>query len=447
MTMLPAQVIERLQNTNSRLEKESIIQQAWDAGCVEFFMGVQQALDNLITYGVQKVPMITQDDGDTGTFAWSDFQNLAHKLSMRQLTGHAARDALHEAAQNCDTHMWNMWYRRLLLKDLKCGVTEKTINTVLARNGARAKPYLVPVFSCQLAKPADDHPKKLKGVKLVDPKADGIRLLTVVEKSGVVTQYTRNGLVNTNFGHIAQMLIDLAPHLSESVVLDGEMISENFQALMTQVNRKENVDTQDSRLMLFDIIPLKDFRAGEYVVGQRDRHAALCELIPLLHQFTSGVVYVAPKLEVNLDTPEGQQKLQEFNLEALENKWEGIMIKDPDAPYRTKRSDAWLKQKPWHSYDLTVTHVEPGKPGTKYAHTMGAVWFEGEDAGKQISVSVGSGWSDADRDQIWSMRDQIVGRVGEIKTDVLTLSQTGDTWSMRFPVFMRWRGFTPGEKI
>ena len=445
--MHPSLVIQQLESTNSRLEKEQIIQTAWDLGCLEFFLGVQQALDNLITYGVQKVPLITQDDGSTGDFTWSDFQALANQLSTRELTGNAARDALHTAAESANATHWNYWYRRLLLKDLKAGVTEKTINTVLTRNGAKAKSYLVPVFSCQLAKPADDHPKKLKGLKLVDPKADGIRLLTVVEKSGVVTQYTRNGLVNTNFGHIAQMLSHLAPYLSESVVLDGEMISENFQALMTQVNRKENVDTQDSRLMLFDIIPLKDFRAGEYVVGQRDRHAALCELIPLLHQFTSGVVYVAPKLEVNLDTPEGQQKLQEFNLEALENKWEGIMIKDPDAPYRTKRSDAWLKAKPWSTYDLVVTHVEPGKPGTKYENTMGAVWFEGEDAGRKISVSVGSGWSDVDRDQIWAARDHMVGRVGEIKTDVLTLSQSGDTWSMRFPVFMRWRGFTPGEKI
>lgn len=445
--MHPSQVIQALEVTNSRLEKEQIIQTAWDSHCVEFFEGVQQALDNLITYGVQKVPLITEDDGSAGTFTWQHFQALAHKLSTRELTGNAARDALHTAAESANATEWNYWYRRLLLKDLKAGVTEKTINTVLARNGAKAKLYLVPVFSCQLAKPADDHPKKLKGVKLLDRKHDGIRLLTVVEKSGVVTQFTRNGLVNNNFAHIAQKLSGLAAHVNESVVLDGEMISENFQTLMTQVNRKENVDTQDSRLMLFDIIPLDAFRAGEYAVGQRDRHTALCELIPLLDDLTNGVVQVEPKLEVNLDTPQGQHKMQEFNQLALEHKLEGIMIKDPLAPYRTKRSDAWLKQKPWETYDLVVTHVEPGKPHTKYEHTMGAVWFEGEDSGRKISVSVGSGWSDTDRDEIWATRDHMVGRIGEIKTDVLTLSQSGDTWSMRFPVFMRWRGLVPGEKI
>jgi DNA ligase 1 len=445
--MHPSEVILQLEATNSRLEKEAIIQAAWDAGCTEFFVGVQQALDNLITYGVQKVPLILEDDQASGTFTWREFQELAHALGARTLTGHAARDALRAAAESCEFTHWNAWYRRLLLKDLKAGVTEKTINTVLARNGAAAKKYLVPVFSCQLAKSAADHPKKLKGIKWLDNKHDGVRLLTVVEKSGTVTQYTRNGIINTNFGHIAQQLAGLADHLTESVVLDGEMISTNFQALMTQVNRKEHVDTSDSRLMLFDIIPLTHFRAGEYAVHQRDRHAALCELIPLLDDLTSGTVQVEPKLEVDLDTPEGLAQMQEFNRTALEHGYEGIMIKDPDAAYRTKRSDAWLKSKPFETYDLVVTHVEPGKSGTKYEHTMGAVWFEGSDAGRKISVSVGSGWSDSDRDAIWSQRDTILGQIGEVKTDVLTLSQSGDTWSMRFPVFMRWRGFSPGEKI
>lgn len=445
--MHPSQVIQQLENTNSRLEKEAIIRAAWHAGCTEFFEGAQQALDNLITYGVQKVPIILEDDQVPHAFGWAEFQSLAQQLSSRTLTGNAARDALRAAADSCTTDHWNFWYRRLLLKDLKAGVSEKTINAVLSGLGPKAKTYQVPVFSCQLAKSAADHPKKLKGVKLLDNKTDGIRLLTVVEKSGAVTQYTRNGIQNTNFGHIAQQLSGLAPHLTESIVLDGEMISTNFQALMTQVNRKENVDTSDSQLMLFDIIPLTHFRTGEYAVSQRDRHAALCELIPLLNELTGGSVQVEPKLEVNLDTPEGQIALTEFNTQALALKYEGIMIKDPRAPYKCKRSDAWLKSKPWETYDLVVTHVEPGKSGTKYEHTMGAVWFEGEDAGRKISVSVGSGWSDADRDAIWSQRVEILGQIGEIKTDVLTLSQSGDTWSMRFPVFMRWRGFTPGEKI
>ena len=121
----PADVIQALMATNSRLDKEAVIQAAWDQGITEFFVGASQALDTLTTFGVQRVPLI-EDDSVVGTFVWSDFAALAHKLSTRALTGHAARDALIAAAEQATAHEWNLWYRRLLLKDLKCGTSEST---------------------------------------------------------------------------------------------------------------------------------------------------------------------------------------------------------------------------------------------------------------------------------------------------------------------------------
>jgi DNA ligase-1 len=442
----PADVIEALQNTNSRLDKERIVQAAYDAGIVEFFRGAQQALDVLSTFGVKQVPMITEDDGE-GSYTWTEFATLLNQLQTRTLTGNAAKDALRTAAEKAPARDWNLWYRRILLKDLKCGTSESTINKVLKNNGKKALPYQVPVFSCQLAKPADDHPKKMVGEKFVDRKYDGVRLLTMVDTAGAVTQFTRNGICNTNFGHICEMLKGLAPLLTEAVVLDGEIISSNFQALMTQVNRKESVDTGDSKLVLFDIIPLKAFQSGEYAVSQADRHAALCELIPHLDVLTNGVVVVEPKLKVNLSTDAGKKTLVEFNKQVLSEGLEGVMVKDPAAPYKTKRSDAWMKIKPWITVDLTVVDVEQGKPESEFAHTMGALVCEGSDGGKQIRVNVGTGYSDVLREEIWQNRENILGRIVEIKGDALTLDRNQDTWSLRFPVFMGFRGGVPGEKI
>lgn len=169
----PADVIELIAATNSRNEKEAILQRAWDAGIVEFFAGCKMALDSLNTFGVQKVPLIEVDDGSEGDFGWPEFATLSSQLSARTLTGNAARDALRAAAEVANARDWNLWYRRLLLKDLKCGLTETTINKVLTANGVQARDYLVPVFSCQLAKPADDNPRKMVGEKLLDRKYDG----------------------------------------------------------------------------------------------------------------------------------------------------------------------------------------------------------------------------------------------------------------------------------
>lgn len=447
----PADVIEALAATASRKAKEDILQQAWDKGIKEFFEGALLAFDVLVTFGMKKVPLI--DDSDPGpapgNYTFAHFRTLCAALKNRKLTGHAARDAVLEAAESCNTHEWNLWYRRVLLKDFKCGVTETTINAVLARNGAEAKAFTVPVFSCQLAKPAEDHPKKMRGRKLLDRKYDGVRLLSVLDKSsGTVRQFSRDGRENTNFPKLTSALEKLLPTLHTSVVLDGEVISSNFQALMRQLNRKDDVDTGDSQLMLFDIVPLDDFRQGQWAVSQEDRHLALCELIPLLVEFGNDSIHVEPKLEVDLSTPEGEKAMREFNHMVLAEGLEGVMVKDPAAGYQCRRSDAWLKIKPSITVDLTIVDVEPGTPESKFSHTMGNLVCEGVDQGRQIRVEVGSGFSEELRDEIWAHRDQVIGRVAEIKGDALTQNQQDHSvWSLRFPVFERFRGWAPGEKI
>ena len=173
--MKPADIIAQLEATPGRIDKENIVRAAWDAGCVEFFEGAKMAYDALITFGVKKAPLIESDDepGFVPTMTWTKFTDIAAKLQRRELTGNSARDVLRAAADAASVADWNGWYRRILLKDLKCGVTDSTINKILEKAGPAAEPYIIPVFSCQLAKNGDDHPKKISGIKLLDPKLDG----------------------------------------------------------------------------------------------------------------------------------------------------------------------------------------------------------------------------------------------------------------------------------
>jgi DNA ligase-1 len=446
-----ADVVLALEATNGRLDKERIIREAWDLGLTEFFTGAQMAYDALRTYGVKKVPLIEGDDDpnfSTG-FTWEKFIGIAQKLESRELTGNTARDVLRAAANAASIKDWNGFYRRILLKDLKCGVSETTINKILEKAGAKAAPYIIPVFSCQLAKNGEDHPKKMKGPKLLDVKLDGVRIISILDKAkGTVTQYSRDGRLNENFPHIASSLAKLLPVIKESMVLDGEMVSRNFQALMKQLKRKDDVDTTDAKLALFDCLPLADFVSGECKITQIQRHEALAEFQPLLDGIAPGTIYVVPKLSVNLDTDEGQLAFKEFNAETIEAGYEGVMIKDPEATYKTKRTDAWLKIKPWITVDLEVVDFEPGKPESKFANTLGGLVCRGTDQGKLIEVTVGGGYSEELRDEIWSNRDKVVGRIVEIKGDALTMSQDSDNvWSLRFPVFMQFRGWNPGEKV
>jgi hemerythrin superfamily protein len=70
----------------------------------------------------------------------------------------------------------------------------------------------------------------------------------------------------------------------------------------------------------------------------------------------------------------------------------------------------------------------------------------GVDNGRKIRVNVGSGISDDDRTSYWAARRKLNGRVVEILADAVTQNKDG-TYSLRFPRFVRFRGFEPHEKM
>jgi DNA ligase-1 len=59
---------------------------------------------------------------------------------------------------------------------------------------------------------------------------------------------------------------------------------------------------------------------------------------------------------------------------------------------------------------------------------------------------VGSGFTDSDRKEYWAAQESLIGQVVEVRADAVTQNQDG-TYSLRFPRFMRFRGFKIGEKI
>jgi DNA ligase-1 len=436
MRTQPEKIIQQLEADNSRLAKEAILEQAMTEGLDEFFEGLRMCYDTLYTFGVKQVP-ISKVDGQG--LPWTAFKELAESLYKRELTGHAARDALELAMNVATKEQWNDFYRRILIKDMRAGFSEKTINTVVKKTGKTQ--YKVPVFECMLAHDGANHEKKITGVKLLEPKLDGVRCITVVDyENRTVTQYTRNGKVLENFGHITSGLFEHIDALGRSYVLDGEVVSNSFQDLMKQVHRKSDVQAQDARLMLFDIVPLVEFKQGISVMGQRRRSNLLRSFKPVFD--AAGSIDIIEQKEVNLDEFVGDLEYKEYNKEAIEKGFEGIMLKDPEAKYVCKRDTAWLKQKPFIEVSLTVVSTEEGTGRNQ--GKMGALVCEGKDDGRIINVNVGSGFTDQQRDEFWSCR--VDGHVVEVRADAITQNQDG-TYSLRFPRFLRFRGFTKGEKI
>jgi DNA ligase-1 len=392
----------------------------------------------MVTFGLKQVPEKKDDTGDG--LPRELFLEICRQLTTRSATGNYARELVAKAMEMATATEWNDWYRRILIKDLRCGVSEKTVNKVVEKINVN---YLVPTFACQLAHDSANHEGKLAGRKLIEVKLDGVRVITVVWPDGRVLQFSRNGKELVNFSHIKDQFAKVAGGLAMPYVFDGEVMSSSFQDLMKQVYRKSNVQSKDAILYLFDIVPLADFQNGVWKMSQSERTATLQNWYDL-EQSTLTNIRILEQEEVELDTDEGQQRFREINQDAIQGGYEGIMIKDPAAPYECKRTASWLKLKPFIEVSLAVVDFEEGTG--RNTGRLGAIICEGEDDGRRIRVNVGSGFSDSDRDHYWSGRDRMVKQIVEVRADAVTQNQDG-TYSLRFPRFLRFRGFAPGEKI
>jgi len=409
MKTQPQDIIAQLEADNSKLAKQAILKAAHEEGLPEFFEGITMALDPLVTFGVKKVPEHSGVITGQGLI-WRDFKVLADQLINRELTGHAARDAIELTMGVATTEQWNGFYRRILIKDLRCGVSEKTVNKVA--------PGTVPVFTCSLAHDSANHEKKMVGKKQIEIKLDGVRVITIIQ-GDKVEMFSRNGKQFHNFGHIiAEIEAVIKDHpVPYPLVLDGEVMSANFQDLMKQVHRKDGKQSTDAVLHLFDTIPLGCFQNGSWDKPQSFRSLITNHWVRD-HQDALAHVQALDWEDVDLDTPEGQERFVALNKQAVDGGYEGVMIKDVDAPYECKRTHAWLKAKPFIEVTLEVKDVEEGTGRNE--GRLGAVVCEGVDDGKKISVNVGSGFSDANRDEFWNSRTDIIGQLVEVRADAVT---------------------------
>jgi DNA ligase-1 len=438
--------IRDLESSDSRIHKEKVIEKALmaarlgsaDAQC--FLFNCYQAYNPFYVFGIRQVPETTGLTGRDNP--WTQFWAMLESLRTRSVTGNRAREAIERMSQQFDSEEWNILARRVLIKDLRCGISEKTINKVVGRTE-----YKIPIFSCQLAQDSTDHPKKMKGVKRLECKLDGVRVLAVVSGANV-TLYSRNGKEFENFPQIAQAIQDnrkalaVPNHTSYSYVLDGEIVGESFQKLMKQAHRKSDAVTDGMVYHVFDIIPLDSFIEGHYNAQQHKRIEMLERVRAKLP--ADGPLQIMNGLDVDLDTAEGHDIMQRYAEAAVEGGFEGIMIKSLDAPYQCKRSDSWMKWKPTISVDLNIVGFEEGTGRNE--NRLGAIICEGDDNDRRIRVNVGSGFSDTVRDEYWASRDQLLGHLVEVQADAVTQNQDG-TYSLRFPRFLRFRDFEAGNKV
>ena len=112
---------------------------------------------------------------------------------------------------------------------------------------------------------------------------------------------------------------------------------------------------------------------------------------------------------------------------------EGIMINLSESPYECKRSKYILKGKVFQDVDLKVVNYQEGKGNLK--NTLGALVVEY----KNNKVSVGSGYTLEERNDIWNTKDNIIGKIITVQYFEEIKDKKTGLYSLRFPVFKQLR--------
>jgi len=419
-------ILEILESDNSRLFKEEILETNRKNDLLRAVFKIVG--DPYTNFYISKFKMPAPLGIDKDDLVISNFLNVVlPPLMSRQLTGHDARDHVVDAFSKMDKRQ-QRWCQRLLLKNLRCGVSTSTVNKVW--------PGTIIGFSVQLAETLKTRHENGKGIVVedhidypvrVEPKLDGLRCVAV-KHEGEVTMYTRSGSVLETLPKIKSILQNSDWN---EFVLDGEIMGADWnETASVAMSYKRGKDDSNMVFHVFDAIPFADWHDQETQLTLSDRTEVVEELVKKINN--RSVTQVQGRLVNNI------KELLDAYRQDTEAGYEGIMVKDLDSPYVFKRSDSVRKMKPVTTYEGVVVGHYQGNLGSKREGMWGGFEVVMPNG---IVTRVGGGYTDAVRAEIDLDPDSYVGRIVEVEGQPDPLTDDGLTrdGKVRFPVFVRFR--------
>lgn len=412
-------IIEDLQSTSSRIEKEQIIK-AIPAELKEDFQYILEILAGKhklgYTYDTRYVAN-SIFDGEKETTFKEYIQPLFEPMKSNNFT-----------VINCINAMSQCRYRSYLI----ASIVNRTLRLGIGPSQL-PKDGLAPM----LAKKFED--VKLKDdVYYVTEKLDGNRCIARYDGS--------KWLFTSRNGKPLKVNIDMGD-LPTDVVYDGELLSsqqtydsnsaylsiingEKIKQYRGQFNRTSGVinskyKNKDLVYNIFDVMTDDSYSMRrQYLDSIINRVSPETRILPVL-----------AKINCNYENTIGRMldKMTEAGAE-------GLMLNNGAALYQHKRTNDLIKVKNTYTMDMLVKDWEYGTG--KYDGMLGALHCEAITDNKRIEAKVGTGISDAQR-ELWADDPSlIVGKIVEVS--YFSMSQNSGTYgtklySLRFPRLKRVR--------
>lgn len=337
------------------------------------------------------------------------------------------------------------WLMRIVNRDLKMGLSDRTIEKVL--------PGLIPTADRQLcgtldlaSEVFDDSNEETASYPFEgwywEPKYDGLRATAIV-KDRKITILSRKGKPVWNCEHIIAEIKQLGVN---NVALDGEFYAGSWNDSVGIAHTKATHEQKKKlKFFIFDFIPLKEWESKE-------GRTRLVERKLLLKSAFKGKTYkhivLGPwsKIKYPQSMVKGYAKkvIRQLLEEAIEKGFEGIVVKNPKSKYRFRRSKDWLKLKPYYEDDFKITGWKEGTG--KHQGKVGALTIKGKttfrDKTYKIKCSVGSGIPDKERERLMHLAKISKLEGCTVQMEYIEVSMKEDErgyHALKNPVFMRLR--------
>lgn len=372
--------------------------------------------DDRITTGISKKKLNKKMDGVISTTLLLDTVESRVEFIIDYLKeNNTGKDIDIKYCQSvlyvCDCEKEKEWLEKLIIKDMKIGLTKTTINKVFPGLIYEFKPMKLTKYSSELL------PKE----NIVMLKLDG-NYCCIYSNGEQVKYIARSGKEYKGLNHLDKYFID------KPGVYFGEIIDPNHFEEHTKDFQKSNAilnskgDKTDLGIVLFDMYKencpfgarhhylqemfVRDF--GLYPIGCYD------------------LVSVLSAYAIDIEEEELFEVFENFKNRG----YEGLVIYDRNNIWKPKRVKDILKLKGAYSCDLKVLDVFEHKNGNKLGGII--VDYRGN------RLKVGSGFSDEERLLFWEDKNKIIGNIVEIEYFTTSKNKEG-VESLRHPVFKRVR--------
>lgn len=410
-----------LANTSSRLEKEAILKKHHANETLKRVLFL--ALDPYTQFYIRKIPGYTPNFTERFAMSLSGALESLDKIINRDVTGNAAIQHLKNILESVLADDAKV-IERIIEKDLKCGVSEATVNKIW--------PNLIPTYPVMLASGFDEKiMNKMTYPAYVQLKLDGMRFNAIV-KNNKVDFRSRNGKSIDLLGNLEQEFLTMAS--GQAVVFDGELIvRERSGTIMNRqkgngiLNKavKGTISDKEANMVeavIWDIIPLEHFKLGESNLSYESRFEILQNL-----EMPERVSLIE-NIEVASED-EAHHLFEEY----FSKGEEGIILKDITKGWEDKRVKHQVKFKGELECDLLCVDWQEGTG--KNVGKLGALVLESSD--KLVKVNVGSGFTDEQRDK-YTMNNT-VGKIVAVKYNAKIQDKKTGEFSLFLPVFIELR--------